>query len=95
MQRVKIEAHTEDATILLGYVSYDPSTISEGRCNVKKVLDAYGDLYLILIDANVDLLSSPEFTVADLTDCPILQNWEGIHAVTGTLPNGEQTEYFF
>ena len=92
MKKVKIEAHTEDAIILIGHVPYDPSTLSR---NVKKVLDAYGDLYLTLIDANVDLLSSAEFTVADLTDCPILQNWEGILAVTGTYPNGEHTQYFF
>lgn len=90
MKKVKLEAHTSDSTILIGYVDDEPATLNN---SVEVILESFGDLYLSIIDDNLDLLTEANMTVQDLTSCPVLQNWEGILAVTGTHENGEHEEY--
>lgn len=90
MKKVKLVAQTSDSKILLGFVNDDPATLYD---SVKAILESFGDLYLSIIDDNLDLISEANMTVKDLTSCPVLQNWEGILSVTGIHENGKHEEF--
>lgn len=82
---VILEARDENDPILSKYINMGFVNTPE---EVDTLIDTYAEQFLLLVEQNSDLMCDFGMEIEHLTPCPVIQNWEGSHAILVKYPNG-------